>query len=130
MRYPNGILNCAAFLVVAACASGGQATRSTSTELTREEMATINAANLYEAVQRLRPRWLEVRGERSFNMPVEIVVFENNTLLGGPEALRDLTPSSIDRLRYIDGPRASATLPGLGTRAVQHAIVIEMRRQE
>ena len=130
MRVLSRIVTGAALCVLAACASGGQATRSTSTELTREEMQSINAANLYEAVQRLRPRWLEVRGERSFNMPVEIVVFENNTLLGGPEALRDLTPSSIDRLRYVDGPRASATLPGLASRAVQGAIVIEMRRQE
>lgn len=127
---PTGWRLLVAVLMVAGCASGGgSATRSTSTELTRDEIASINVGNLYDAVQRLRPRWLEVRSERSFNTLTEVVVFEGNSLLGGPESLRDLTPTSIERLRYVDGVRASATLPGLGSRQVQGAIVIEMRRQ-
>jgi len=130
MQIRYRLLTCAAVLVFAGCASGGaRATRSTSTELTREEIVTVNVGNLYEAVQRLRPRWLEVRSERSFNTATEVVVFEGNTLLGGPEALRDLTPVVIERLRYVDGVRASATLPGLGSRQVQGAIVVDMRRQ-
>jgi len=130
MRNPIRTLTFAAILFLGGCASGGgQATRSTSAELTRAEISAVSAATLYDAVVRLRPRWLETRGERSFAAVTEIVVFEGNTLLGGPEALRDLTPAVVERLRYVDGPRASATLPGLGTRHVQGAIVIEMRRE-
>ena len=129
MRNQSRILTLALILFLVGCASGGgQATRSTSSELSQAEMVSIKAGNLYDAVQRLRPRWLEVRGERSFVMVTEIVVFEGNTLLGGPEALRELTPASVVRLRYVDGPRASATLPGLASRQVQGAIIVEMHR--
>lgn len=114
--------------LIGCAASGARATQTNSTVLTREEIATINVGNLYDAVQRLRPRWLVVRADRSFNNQTAIVVYEGQTLLGGPNALRDINVTSIDRLQYIDGPRASATLPGLGSQHVQGAIVIQMRR--
>lgn len=113
-------------LVAGACASGGGGPRRDQNELLPDEMATVTAINLYEAVEQLRPRWLQIRAARSFNTQTEVVVFVNRNLMGGTDVLRQFAPGNVTRLRYLDGPTAAATLPGLGTRAVEGAIVIEI----
>ena len=95
--------------------------------LTAEELETVRASNLYEAIERLRPRWLNVRSQQSFNTPTSIVVYQGQTLLGGVDMLRQFGTDVARRIRYLDGPTASATLPGLGTRQVEAAIVINPR---
>lgn len=116
--------------VAAGCASAGSGSGSgESTDrnlLTREQMTEARVANVYEAVERLRPRWLQIRAARSMLGATEIVVFMNRSLLGGPEVLRQFNPENIARLRYLDGPTASAQLNGLGARAVEGAIIIEV----
>lgn len=93
--------------------------------ISKEEIVESGATNLYEVVQRLRPGWL-----RSGNVSnirgggTSVVVYQNNTPLGGPEALRQLTPGYAASLRYLDGNEASNTLPGLGSRTVAGAIVV------
>ncbi|HUF70348.1 MAG TPA: hypothetical protein VMM79_16995 [Longimicrobiales bacterium] len=75
-----------ALVSAAGCASAGSGSGSGAdrNELTREEIAEIQVANLYDAVDRLRPRWLLIRSQRSMTGPTEIVVFMNRSLLGGP----------------------------------------------
>jgi hypothetical protein len=115
-------------LALAACASGGSAGGGTNRDLlTREEIQGVGVSTLYEVVERLRPRWLALRGDRSFRTDTGIVVYQGQTLLGGPEALRDLGPEAVESIRYLDGPRASSTLPGLGARHVQHALIVQTR---
>jgi hypothetical protein len=93
--------------------------------ISQEEIAGSGATNLYEVVQRLRPGWL-----RSGNVSnirgggTGVVVYQNNTPLGGPEALRQLTPGYAASLRFLEGNEASNTLPGLGSRTVAGAIVV------
>jgi hypothetical protein len=118
----------AAVVSAASCASSGGGTGESSNRnvLTRDEMTEVSASNAYEAVERLRPRWLQIRASRSMIGSTEIVVFMNRSLLGGPEVLRDFIPANIVRLRYLDGPTASAQLNGLGGRAVEGAIIIEV----
>lgn len=114
---------------LAACASSGGESESAAPDrnvLTREEMSEIRVANLYEAVERLRPRWLQIRAPRSMIGQTEIVVFMNRSLLGGPDILRQFNPSNVARLRYMDGPTASAQFAGLGARAIEGAIIIEV----
>jgi hypothetical protein len=117
-----------ALVSAAGCASGGSGSGSAGdrNELTREEIAEIQVANLYDAVDRLRPRWLLIRSQRSMTGPTEIVVFMNRSLLGGPEVLRQFNPADVIRLRYLDGPSASAQLNGLSGRAIEGAIIIEV----
>lgn len=116
-----------AFVTAAGCASSGNGGGSSDRNLlTREEMSEISANNVYEAVERLRPRWLQIRAARSLIGSTEIVVFMNRSLLGGPDVLRQFNPSNVARLRYLDGPTASAQLSGLGGRAVEGAIIIEV----
>ena len=117
-----------------ACAStregGDPGTRSDV--LTRTEiMGAEGARNLHDVVQRLRPRWLIARaGDRSFSMTTGIVVYQDQALLGDVDTLRQLGPSVARELRYLDGPRASSTLPGLGSgQHIAGAIIVVTRAQ-
>jgi hypothetical protein len=121
----------AAVPVVLACASGpplDEALRPRSDVVTRAELRETGATNAYEAIQRLRPRWLVVRsGTRSFSMETmgtEVVVFQDQLLLGNQDALRRMGIEGIYAIRYLDGSTAKATLPRLGDRRVQGAIVV------
>jgi hypothetical protein len=117
----------AAALVLTGCASSGteQGSRNTSI-LTREEMVEMRVSNVYDAVERLRPRWLQIRTQMSLTSPTEIVVFMDRNYLGGPEMLRQFSPNDIARVRYMDGTTASATLPGMANRSVEAALIIEV----
>jgi hypothetical protein len=122
----------AALPMLVACASSsseseGEAAPSPySNVITRAELQDVGVRNAYEAVERLRPRWLTVRGMRSFNVETEIVVFQDRMFMGGLDMLRTIGIEGIYELRYLDGPTASASLPGLGGRHVEGAIVIYM----
>lgn len=131
-------LTLALALTAAGCASssGGDGTiRRDSRTLTPEEIATVPVTNLYEAVQRLRPRWLEMRDVRSLGAGGgasggQIVVFLNNSYVGGPESLRQFETHQIVRIRYLDAAQASATLTGYDTsRHVVGGIVLETSDQ-
>jgi hypothetical protein len=58
------------------------------------------------------------------------VVYQNQTYLGGVDVLKQMGRESAERLRYMDGPKASASLPGLGSQHVQGAIIIEPRGRQ
>jgi hypothetical protein len=124
--------------VLAACAASGTAgaeaggSASASPRIRREvitqaELQGSAAANLYDAVQRLRPQWLS--GANLSNRTgggTEIVVYQGTTQLGGLDALRQLQTSYAAELRWLDASQASNTLPGLGSRRVAGAIVITL----
>lgn len=119
-----------ALATLGACASSssstGEATRTDQSVLTAEELSSVGVSNVYDAVERLRPRWLQIRTTRSLGTPAEIVVFMNRSYLGGPEVLRQFTPNNVARLRYLDAAQAYATLSGIGGRAVESAIIVEL----
>jgi hypothetical protein len=65
---------------------------------------------------------------RSFSMETEIVVFQNDMLLGNAESLKQLLPDIAFELRYMDGAKAANTLPGLMSgRQVEAAIIVVTR---
>ena len=94
--------------------------------ITADELAESGAADLYQAVQRLRPQWLRSNGARSLGGGASggVVVYQNNAELGGLDALRQIGIGFAAELRYLDGSEASNTLPGLGSRMVSGAIVV------
>lgn len=95
--------------------------------ITRAELIEVDARNAYDAVQRLRPRWLTVRSMRSFSIETEIVVFQDEQMfLGNQDALQRIGLDGIYEMRYMDGPTAQAVLPGINDRHVQGAIVVYM----
>lgn len=95
--------------------------------ITADELATVQATNLYDAIQRLRPDWLRGTSISSINNQSarQVVVYQDNVQLGTVEALRQVSPGYARAIRWMDGNEASNTLPGLGSRIVQGAIVIE-----
>lgn len=111
------------------CASTKANTRGSNSDvITRDEIMASSATNLYDVVSRLRPQWINLRATRSFNLETEIVVFQNDMLLGGPDALRQIVPELAYELRWMDGVRASSTLPGLsGGRHIEGAIIVNTR---
>jgi len=116
-------------LLLACGASGsppGEAPRPRTDVLTRAELSEVGATDAYDAVRRLRPRWLLVRSMRSFSIETEVVVFQGQLFLGNQDALRRIGIDGIYEMRYLDGATAQATLPGLADRHVQGAIVIHM----
>ncbi len=123
----------AALPALLACASGSgfEAPRTSSNVITRAELAEIDVRNAYEAVHRLRPRWLLVRGgPRSFSSETDVVVFQDETFLGTLDALERLGTEGIYTIRYLDGPTAQATLSGIRNRHIQGAIVVSLRPPE
>ena len=112
--------------VLAACVANSQR-RGDYDTLTRDQIGSVDGAtDLYEVIQRLRPRWLRARGNTSASGlgAAPIVVYQNQARLGTVEVLGDLSPDGVYQLRYMDGPKASATLPGLGSVQVEGAILI------
>ncbi len=112
------------------CASTGtgSAEKERSDLLTREQILGVQVTNLYDVVRRLRPRWLNVRANRSFEMETEVVVIQNDSYLGPAEILKEIAPESAYELRYLEGTRAATALPGLmNDRHVEGAIIIATR---
>jgi hypothetical protein len=120
-------------ILTAAMLSGCASTKETTDDrprdrITRQEIMDSGATNLFDAISRLRPQWLNVRTTRSFNMDTEIVVFQNDMQLGGPETLRQIGPELAYELRYMDGVRAATALPGLMSgRHIAGVIIIDTR---
>lgn len=114
-------------LVVAlGCATTGSTSGDSQSRdvITRDEIMEADVSNLYQVVQRLRPQWLRTRS-RSLERESEIVVVRDGTVIGNVETLRELGRDGIERLRWMDGETAAATLVGARSGFVEGAIVVE-----
>jgi hypothetical protein len=131
LRVVAGVLTSAAAVAALACSSARQSGVSANPELiTQEEIAqhmSTGTSNLYDLVQRARPRWLESRGDRSLLLQTVILVYQNQQRLGGIDALRELKPDNVVRIRRLDAARAGL-LPGARDDHVESAIVVETSR--
>lgn len=122
-------------LVVLLAACGGSSAPSGARPgpdpylLTEDEIKGTGLGNLYDVVQRLRPRWLSPRAASSMGGATVIGVYRGQVYLGGVGALRNEMASSASRVRFLDGATATASLrsPGPGVH-LAGAIVIEVRR--
>jgi len=90
----------------AACATPGrhEARGEPEDTLTAQQMIHANAATLYEAVLKLRPRWFNSRGPRSLmdRSPTVANVVVGGQVVGDIEYLRNLRPEDVAYLRYYD----------------------------
>ena len=123
------VSSCLALIVFAsACASGGGGGASTSTTaetstaaipskrtsgssrsvITAEELATANASTVYEAIERLRPQFLQSHGAVSMqDMTADILVYMDNVRLGGVDVLRRIEPGQVQEIRYVNARDAT-----------------------
>jgi hypothetical protein len=101
----------AAVFIVTACGaqrSGGTPQTSARAQLASEEMEKAGYPDLFATVQSLRPHWLQRRGSTSLRPGLQIRVYLDGALYGGPETLRQITTRSVSSIQYLDGLQASA----------------------
>jgi len=100
-------------LLVAAVFASGCAPRMKTGEvrdhamLTKEQIAENHFTNAYDAVEALRANWLKARGTDSFQTPSEVLVYVDNTRLGGTDTLRQIAANTIVYIRFFDGVAAT-----------------------
>jgi hypothetical protein len=118
----------AQLVIMTGCTSGRRGALSATPELIErveiEQHMGSGVTNLYDLILRARPRWLEQRGDRSLRLETVILVYHNQSRLGGIEVLHDLRPDNVMRIRRLDSARAGL-LPGGRDQHVEAAIVFE-----
>ena len=102
----------------AACATSSgsdQEVRRNRNLITNEELATLPALSAYEAVQRLRPAWLQSRGPMSGGAATRSYphVMMDGMQMGDINTLRDLRTDNVQELRFISA-RDATTRFGTG----------------
>ena len=115
-------------IVLGACASAGQggARRGSGDILTAEEVAPWGAQDLYVVVQRLRPKWLQVREAVTTQgrMPMSIIM-DGTRQEGSLDLLRNIRASDVEEVRYLNS-RDATTQYGLSM--MSGALIITTRR--
>jgi hypothetical protein len=107
--------------------------------ITTSEIEFQNFRDAYDIVQRLRPTWFTRKSGSSTarrmgvsvsssSIGAGLLVYLDNARLGGVDALRQLSASSIGSLQFMDAATATATLPGIGSSVISGAIVVRTRR--
>lgn len=93
------------------CASSGtsRGTSGSSNALTAEQLMETGEDNLLDAIRRLRPQWLRVRGpSRSPALgPVEVAVFVDDVRSGGASALSRIQIESVASVEFISATDAT-----------------------
>ncbi|HTT67890.1 MAG TPA: hypothetical protein VMF70_07675 [Gemmatimonadales bacterium] len=110
---PAALIRAAALIALAAaCAPrhpSGQAAPLPNREvLTSGDLSGKGFSTVLEALQALRPQWLQGRGPDSFSTPSEVRVFLDSNELGGVDALSVVQLASVVYIRHYDGVAASA----------------------
>ena len=98
-------------MATAACAStgDGQGSSRNPSIITQEELAPHQEISAYEAVQRLRSQWLQVRGATRLvgaqRAPVQVHV--DGIHRGGVEELRSIRAEYVVEIRYMSASEAT-----------------------
>ena len=115
-------------VMLTACASSGArsgAPRGDRNLVTSEEIRESVALNAYDYIQSNRPIWLRRRGQTSILMDGDILVYLDESRLGGPETLRQVSLVAVDRMQFLD---ASAAQQRFGVGHGHGVILIYSRR--
>ena len=138
MLHTRPLLLLAAATIAGACASSPAAsgptqsssspspatTRMRSDVITAEELAKIDAPNVLLAVQRLRPQFLQTRGQTSIMGSSAIQVYVDGTHMGGIDVLQQINTTDVKEIRWLSSSEATQRF---GTGNAQGAIVITRR---
>jgi hypothetical protein len=98
-------------LLSAACGGRGNGNARPSPDrdlITREEIQAQRFSNAFQLVEALHSNWLRTRGTDSFASPGQVLVYLDDSRLGGVETLRSISTTTIGYIRYYDGIAASA----------------------
>jgi hypothetical protein len=96
-------------VLLGACAGThtGTARPINSNLITHKEVVEAGPSSAYDLIAKLRPLWLQKRGEGSFFQPSEVVIYLDGTRLGGPDELQNISSTNIDTLQFLDARLAT-----------------------
>lgn len=119
-----------AVIGAAGCATGGTGNGSSSgsrNHITNEELSDpmIQTLTAFEAIQRLRPRWLRSRASGSGGTQTLPVVYLNGSRYGNTSSLQAIDVGDIEEMRFINSRDATTRY---GTGVPGGVIAIETRR--
>jgi hypothetical protein len=110
--YPVALL---AVLAVSPAACGGTGAAPTATPrhsansaISREELDRAQAADLFSALQSLRPHWLNRQHAQTVNGGDGINVYVNGYKVGGLEELRHMSSADAATVAYLSPAQAQA----------------------
>ena len=119
----------ATVLFLGGCASSsGSQSPNKSGRITQTEIAEsgLTFTNAHDVVRQLRPRWLIKRGISTFvatgnsdTLLDFVAVYVDRQLMGGPEALQNVSPLLIRDIQFLDTARAQS----LGSRSHIHGAI-------
>ena len=102
----------AVFLILSACAARTPASARVPLDrsiITQQEILEHKFENVYDAVEALRPMWLQTRGTNSLTQQsTQVQVYLDNNRLGGIETLGSINLASVVYIRHYDGVAATA----------------------
>ena len=106
-------LTVAAFVVLLAChqqTPEQAAGRTARNVITRQEIDSTEATNIYDLIARLHADYLKDRGKISIktNTHDRAVVFLNDQEYGILETMRNIPCSRVEEVRFFSGPDAVA----------------------
>jgi len=107
---------------LAGCASAGSSSRpagSTSTRIVRAELAELPEMDALQAIERLRPRWLQSRA----GDPVQLYV--DGSRRGNVRDLQSIRVNEVEQMEYMS---ASDATTRYGTGHAGGAVLIRSRR--
>ena len=84
-----------------------RAERSSGSVITTEEIREASQLNAYDLVRARRPYWLQKRGQNSFLLEGDIIVYLNDVRLGGPAELRQISTDEISAIRRLSAAEAT-----------------------
>ena len=111
-------------LLLGCASSGGSRSASSSGALTQADLLESNEPYLYAAIERLRPRWLRVRGQDALGRTIVAQVFIDGSPRGELSILRRMEVVGVTDVRFLSAPDA-ATL--YGTRAGIGGVILVRR---
>jgi outer membrane cobalamin receptor len=91
-------------------ASSSSRSRGSRDVITQEELAKVDVQNALDAVRRLRPSYLQTHGGLSSSItqgPQDVVVYVDNTRMGGPGTLAQIPITDVKEIQYLNGPDAT-----------------------
>ncbi len=115
LRAPIAIVVAATMVACASSGAGSAGTRvrHSPNVITAEELATVDVANAYQAVQRLRPQFLTAsrgpteRGGAAGATDGGIQVYLDDTHAGDVRALTQIPVSGIKEIRFLTAIEAT-----------------------
>ena len=128
MNYPYRAFVTLALGAIASCSRGSQPDvrpGPNASVITRDEMEQAQYASLYDVVQSLRGRWLQVRGPNTLlGRPGEVQVFLDDMRMGNVDALRSIKTDNVVSISFVDPVAAGQRWGG---KYAQGTIIVSTR---